>query len=157
APLALLLGVAIVGLVIGIQRADLASIFHIENFDLARSSHYVAMGTALLLPALAVAANAIVHRWRQAAPLVLLPFLVGVPANVDAFSSAATLPLSTPAFYEWQRAFVTGVADSPVAKAVPRDVHPYPNELATANLDVGFIRTAKKLGRLPDSMPRPRA
>lgn len=47
------------------------------------------------------------------------------------------------------RRVVLAVPASSVARAVPGDVHPNPNELTTANVTVGFLLQAAEDGRIP--------
>src|SRR5207237_4258388 len=76
APGALLVGAVVFLLFGGVGRASLL------GPEFARASRYLHVVTALALPALAVAANAVARRWRILAPLVLLVLLIGVPGNV---------------------------------------------------------------------------
>lgn len=145
APIALLVGGIALSALVGTQRADLAQAF---GLDLARSSRYMAMATVMTLPALAVAAAAVIRRWRVAAPAVLALFVIGVPANIAAFDTSGTL--FNRAAFDAQRTFVIAVADSDLARDVAGDVHPDPNELTTANLTVDFLVFARKSGKLPD-------
>lgn len=50
----------------------------------ASSGRYVHVGAALTLPALAVAADALVRRWRVVVPVVALLLVVGIPGNIEA-------------------------------------------------------------------------
>lgn len=140
------LAVAAIGLaaLIGSQRGAAAGA---SVFDAARVGRYMAMTTALVLPALGVAADAVVRRWRLTAPFVVVLLLAGVPGNVAVFDDRG--PAFTAPGFEQMRRFVVGVPASSVARAVPREVHPNPNELTMANLTVGFLLQAAKDGRLP--------
>ncbi|MBI2706130.1 MAG: hypothetical protein HYX32_12685 [Actinobacteria bacterium] len=151
-PLALMLSSVPLMVMIGLQRADLNLVFKLPT-DTSRSSRYLAMGAALLLPALGVAADAVIRRWRYATPVVMLPFLVGVPGNISALSAANSATYFNPKAYERQRAFLVGVANSPLAEEVSGDVHPNPNELMMADLDVRFILRARDEGKLPEPLP----
>lgn len=145
-PLALLVGALVLVSMVGVQRAAMSSV---QGGDLARSSRYMAIATALTLPALAVAAMAVIRRWRIAAPAVLALFLVGVPANIGAFDTSETL--FNESTMTAQRRFVTGVASSRMAREVPPDTFIDPNELTTANLTSGFLVHADKIGRVPEA------
>src|SRR5262249_23685527 len=48
---------------------------------LGASPRYIYLGAAFLLPAFAVAANAVVRRWRVAAPVMVVLLLLAVPWN----------------------------------------------------------------------------
>lgn len=142
-PLALLVGAVVLVTMIGAQRANLALLFGPE---LARSSRYMAMGTAMVLPALAVAAAAVIRRWVYTAPFVFALVLIGVPANIRAFDTRNLLygEASSAA----QEAYLAGVAASPLAREVPADTYVDPNELTTANLTTGFLVEANRTGRI---------
>jgi hypothetical protein len=116
--------------------------------DAATSSRYVAMLAAMTLPALGVAAEALIRQWRLAAPLVIGLFLVGVPGNIAAFPG--TNDTRGRAFFETQRAFFLGAAYSPVASLVPHGVHPDPGEFAGDSVTVGFLLSARADGKVPD-------
>ncbi len=142
-PAALLIGSVALTLLIATQRGG----FLVFKGEAApQSSRYVSMATALLLPALAVAANAFIERWRWTAPALLVLVLVGVPANIDAFSQPGVL--AHPAFQQGQRRFVEAIAASPLLKKVPREVYPDPWEFGTDQLTVGMVQDAKKAGRI---------
>ncbi|MGH9027414.1 MAG: hypothetical protein ACRDWD_15055, partial [Acidimicrobiia bacterium] len=53
--------------------------------EAAGSSRYVGIVAALLLPALAVAADAVARRWRLLAPVAIALLVVGIPGNIEAF------------------------------------------------------------------------
>lgn len=74
-PGALLVGAFVFLLVAGSGRAR-------GGPDLARLSQYIHLVAALSLPAIAVAADAVVRRWRLLAPAVLALMVIGVPGNV---------------------------------------------------------------------------
>ena len=57
--------------------------------DWARQSRYVSLVGAMMLPTLAVAADAFTRRWRWCFPVAIALFLVGIPANLHAATDAA--------------------------------------------------------------------
>jgi hypothetical protein len=132
----------------GVVLVALAASQRYELGDLATSSRYICMVTALTLPALGVAAGAVIQRWRLLGPVVLGLFLIGVPGNVQEFSQASGL--WSRSFYEGQRALVLGSAHSPVALEVPRDVHPSPGDFFADLVTVGFLLDARAEGKVPD-------
>lgn len=132
----------------GVLLVALAASQRYEAGNLATSSRYVSMVTALSLPALGVAAGAVIQRWRLTAPLVLGLFIVGVPGNISVFSD--TDGLSGRSYFQAQRALVLGAAHSPVAEVVPRDVHPNPGEFHADLVTVGFLLDARSDGKVPD-------
>lgn len=138
APIALIGGAVLVVGVAGSQR-------YLLGDDFARSSRYVSMATALTLPAVAVAITAIVRCWRWAAPIVVLPLVVGVPGNIAAFSDAT--PGATDR-YRAQQEFLLGSLESPFIGEVSRDVLPYPGE-GVHQVTVGFLLDARATGKIP--------
>jgi hypothetical protein len=139
-PGALLLGAALLFALVSSQRWLLGPM-------LARSPRYLDMATALVLPALAVAANAVVQRWKPYGSLVLVLVLVGVPANLQAFDEGAVKPQA----FEAERNFVLTVAHSDLAQEVRRDVYPNPHQFLSDALTVGFLRDGLEKGRIPDA------
>ncbi|MCP4381481.1 MAG: hypothetical protein GY798_08715 [Hyphomicrobiales bacterium] len=99
----------------------------------------------LLLPALAVAADAVVGRWRLAAPVVGLLLLIGVPANIRALAEKDTHGPAT-----GTRDLVLAAAYSPLLDELPDDVYPNPSQLGAADVTTGFLKRAKEAGDLPD-------
>jgi hypothetical protein len=80
APAALLVGALAFLLITGVGRA---SAF---GPDFARGGRYVHVLAALTLPALALAADALVRRWRVAVPVVAVLLVIGIPGNIEALS-----------------------------------------------------------------------
>lgn len=144
-PISLGLGALLLMTFIGSQRLALMQVYP----SAASASRYQAMVAALVLPALGVAAAELIRRQRLLAPVVVGVLLLGVPANIAAFDSNSV------DFYKRltgnSRTFVLVAAESDVAADVPEDVHPDPHELKSANLTVGFLRFARKAGKLPDA------
>ena len=75
APLGLLIGAFSLLCITGYGRAGLAS------FD--EKSRYLHLVAAMLLPALAIAADAVMRRWRVVAPVVVVVLVIGIPGNVN--------------------------------------------------------------------------
>jgi hypothetical protein len=141
-PVAMMLGALLLFVMVCSQRWGLGHQF-------ARSSRYVDIAAALILPALAVAAYAFVRRWRVAGSLVLVLFLIGVPANLSAFGADPVRARS----FEAEREFILGVAYSDLAQQVSPDVYPNPHQLQSDRVTVGFLRDALRDGKLPDLPP----
>jgi hypothetical protein len=112
--------------------------------DFARSSRYLYMTLAFALPALGVAAQAFVSRWRWSTPVVLLVLLVGVPANLTNF--LPQFPYST-AYFDGQRNLLIAAARSPLASSVPDSVQPDP--INAEGVTIGWLRRSEKAGKLP--------
>jgi hypothetical protein len=109
----------------------------------SQSSRYVYLVVALILPALAVAADALIQRWRWSTPLVVLALLAGVPANVAAFDKSDEVPGYARAAPEKYLA----LSQSALASRVPPAVQPDP--LASPDLTAGWLAQAGRHGWLP--------
>jgi hypothetical protein len=137
APLALMLGGALFFVLTGSQRAFLVR---------PDSSRYLGWTAPLILPALGVAAYAVIARWRIIAPLILALFLVGVPRSIDTLSTNARMRAD---LAQRGRSFLLAAAYSPALDEVPAGVLPDPNVFRGSVVTVGFLRAAKRAGRLP--------
>ena len=89
----------------------------------ARQSRYVSLVVAMLLPALAVAADAIATRWRWCLPLAIAVFLVGIPANLHAATRAQRILKPRDAA---TRATMQSLPYAGLARRVPRSLRPEP-------------------------------
>ena len=116
--------------------------------DWARQSRYVSLVTAMSLPALAVAADAVATRWRQCLPLAVAVFLVGIPANLHA---ATREEPGLRARDSATRRTMLSLPLAPLARRVPRSVHPEPTT-ATA-VTIGWLLDAEAHHQLAHSVP----
>jgi hypothetical protein len=109
-----------------------------------RYRHVVA---ALLLPAVAVAADAMARQWRVAAYVVLPLLLVGVPLNVHEITERDRLErteLGEPALF-------SAVVESDLLDEAPASTRPFPEGPVGENVvTVGWIRAARDAGKLPE-------
>jgi hypothetical protein len=135
APLALLAGAAVFLLIAGYGRSAFGPLF-------ARESRYVHLVAAMTLPAIAVAADAVVRRWPVALPVVLVLLLIGVPGNIAAIdpSGRDRITLGSPTF-------ILTVPRSPFAPRVPRSVHPDPG--GAEDVTIGWLLDGVRSGRVP--------
>ena len=138
-PAALLLGAPLLFGLLASQR------WHTGFVDVG-APRYLDMATAMALPALAVAANAFVQRWKPLGLLVLVLFVIGVPSNVTSFDRRTW----NSAVFKGEHDFVLGVAYSELLDEVRRDVYPNPHQFLTDAVTVGFLRDARDDGRLPE-------
>jgi hypothetical protein len=109
-----------------------------------RSSRYVHVVCVLLLPAVAVAADAVMRRWRAAVPVLVwrsLPRLVG---NVRDFSNEG--PYSGE-FLESYRKGMLAIPRVPMADQVPRDLRP--DRTLAPYVSVGWLLDGVGAGRIP--------
>jgi hypothetical protein len=137
-PIALLVGGFATFFITGIARAAAFG----PGF--ARTGRYLYLFTALALPALAVAAEAVARRWRVLAPVALVLLLVGIPGNIDALLQRRRVERSTQSEY---RRLVLTVPRLPVAHQVPRSVRP--EQRLAKPLTLGWLLDGVASGRIP--------
>lgn len=152
APAAALLVCALLFLVMaGSQR----QVFHQFNLSSARFPRYLHIFVAMVLPAIAIAADAIVRRWRSLAPVVVVPLVIGIPGNIDAFAHPTTALQTTRSENGYRRSLLSLVS-VPVAHSVPRSLPtdsmrdifaPWP---PPADVTIGWLLDQQAAGRLPD-------
>ena len=121
----------------------------IMGVEYARSGRYIHLGTALTLPALAVAADAIARRWRLLTPAVVWLLMIGIPWNVNQFNDAFLLEK----FMRRQEQVVIGAAYSPKAAEVPDWVELDRGISTGGYLTMGWLRSAKQAGKIPAPDP----
>ncbi len=113
--------------------------------DVGSSSRYVHLVAAFTLPALAVAFDALARRWRFGVPVASVVLLVGVPHGIGEFN---TVPPFDRAYFDGRRELIAALARSPYLDEVPRSTRPDP--LWSGDLDAGWLRDARRDGKLPD-------
>jgi len=112
----------------------------------ARSSRYVHVDALFVLPALAVAADAVARRWRVALPLVAGLLLLPIPWNISYFDSERTF--FNTRYFRHKRHFVEGIAWSSVAERVPRSQRPMRDILGGEGPSVGWLLDARRDGKI---------
>lgn len=96
--------------------------------EFARSGRYQHVVAALTLPAVAVAADALVRRWRVAVPIVAVLLVIGIPGNVEALADYPVPPHEAPGWVHVRRTVVqserVGVATEcePLRAPIVRDL-----------------------------------
>ncbi len=110
----------------------------------SQTSRYVDVTAALCMPAIAVAADAFVRRWKVLLPIVLLVFVAGVPGNIRALRLHGFVDQGAPVY-------ILTYPRLPVAKEVPANT-PVDSFLAP-QLTIGWLRDGVASGRVP---PPPR-
>ncbi|MDP1807198.1 MAG: hypothetical protein Q8K72_18625, partial [Acidimicrobiales bacterium] len=105
----------------------------------ATESRYLYLIAALILPCLAVAADAIATRWRQATPVVVCLLLVGTPGNIAAADDRQPELLGP-------RRLVLAMAGSPALAAVDADQAFLDPFLSPLNVD--FLQRGVDSGRI---------
>jgi hypothetical protein len=111
--------------------------------------HYLDVLAALVLPGIAVAADAIARRWRILLPAMLALFLIGIPGNLQKLGN----PVKYQAF-NYQAPTQTAIRNAllaipalPIANSLPRSSQPYP--LYFSGVTYGWLLDQKRVGRLP--------
>jgi hypothetical protein len=107
------------------------------------ASRYIHLCAAFLLPALAVAIDALVRRWPVVTPVMILLLLVGVPGNVHRFGR---LDFFTEEFFDHQSQVWTGLAHSPRSPAP--SAHPDFSQASTVTM--GWLQDAAADGKVPE-------
>ncbi|MGH8983136.1 MAG: hypothetical protein ACRDY6_04595, partial [Acidimicrobiia bacterium] len=138
APLALLVGAIVFLVIAGAGRAA----FFGPSF--ARAGRYVHLVAALSLPALALAADALVRRWRLLVPPVLLLLLAGIPGNLEYLAQREQREPHLLGDSSLMLAF----PHVPGADNVPRDLVPLPEN--ARQVTIGWLRDGVSSGRVPD-------
>jgi hypothetical protein len=121
--------------------------------DFVRASRYLHVVAALSLPAVAVAADAIVRRWRTLTPMMVVLLLVGVPGNVRVLVDLDRKgDVSDRAvFHRFYRRTLLAAPRVPVASEVPAWVQLEPT--FARGVTIGWLRHGLASGRLPDVRP----
>jgi hypothetical protein len=109
----------------------------------AASSRYLHVVAALLLPALAVAADTIARARRPLVLVVLALLLMGVPGNI----SKIARNLGPSARYREQQRVIGALPRLKLASSTPRALHPAPS--FAAEVTVGWLLDGARAGRVP--------
>ena len=107
----------------------------------SQSLHLLAV---LLVPVIAVGAEALAERWRGAVVVAVVLLLAPLPFNARGFRGGRT----TPAYFEDSRTSILGTAANPLSPGVVGDLHPAWWELQMGwETNVGFLLDAADDGR----------
>ena len=148
APLALLAGGLVFLIVTGVLRSGQGALLFLitgTGPERARDSRYVYIVAALLLPALAMGADALIRlRWQFAIPIVAL-LLVGLPGNIHQLMSPTSFFLNS----EVTRSSILAVPKLPLADQVAGSHRLIPvDRLAAEGLTLGWL--VDSAGRIPN-------
>jgi hypothetical protein len=114
----------------------------------ATTSRYLHIYGALLMVPLAIAAEALVRRWRVLfVPLIVL-FLVGIPGNVSAFVHDQRRLADASNQY---REAILWMAKLPEARQLPAATQPEP--VYAAKLTMGWLLASARQGKVPPPDP----
>jgi len=121
-----------------------------------RSTRYVHVVGALLLPVIAVAADAVMRRWRMSVPILLVALTASLVGNIRDFSNER---LHSGKFLEsYRRMMLTTMPRVPLADEVPRNLRP--DRGLAPFVSVGWLRDGVEAGQIPppdDVTPEERA
>jgi hypothetical protein len=137
APLALLSGTVVFLVIAASGRAA-------RGQGYAGISRYVSVVAAMLLPALAVAAGALVTRWRWLLPAMMALFLIGIPQNLHAAARAQRARIGLDANV---RQILESLPRHPLARQVPRSLRP--ESLDAWRVTIGWLLDGVEQGRIP--------
>jgi hypothetical protein len=137
APLALAAGAVLFLVMTAAGRSEFGTTY-------AREGRYIHVVSAMMLPALTVAADAFVRRWRRLLPIAIALFVAGVPANMVAAIRAQN---DLKPFYANTRQMVLSIPRNPLARQVPRSLRPEP--IFSPQLTVGWLLDEYAHNRLP--------
>jgi hypothetical protein len=137
APLGLMVGAFSLLCITGYGRAGLSS--------LDEKSRYLHLVAAMLLPALAVAADAIMRRWRVLAPVVIVLLVIGIPGNVNVIVNYMHTPFVTNQL-EYRRMMLS-LPRVAGAQDVPRDL--IPDQERAHFVTIGWLLDGVRSGRIP--------
>lgn len=112
--------------------------------EVGGSSRYVHLAAALILPALAVAIDALTDRWPVAAVAAAVLLVSVIPHNIDRFENN---DLFTEGYFDRQERLLVSLANSPFADVVPAETRPDP---VWTPVSIGWITDLRDAGDLPD-------
>ena len=138
APGAMLAGAVVFLLVSGVGRAaSFGTVF-------AREGRYLHIVGALVLPAVAVAANALIQQWRVLWPAVILLLIAGIPGNIQDLADQNI---------KFSR-LVVALPSASRASEVPRAARPVLGD--TSQITMGWLRDGVAAGRIPEQRLEPK-
>jgi hypothetical protein len=137
APAALLVGAVVFLAVAGFGRVPFF------GAEYGRSNRYLYVACALCLPAIAVAADAVLRRWRTVGVVAVALLVVGIPGNADLIVHYET---------EWAccrgpKDLILALPQVPFAHMVPRRLQPIPD--AASGVTIGWLLSGVRAGRIP--------
>ncbi len=166
APIALLAGALVFLIVTGTARAGQGGLLVLVNGtgpERARDSRYVYLVAAMTLPALVLAADALIRRWRLLAIPIVGLLLVGLPGNVRVLATCTRLPgtpscspASLPPFGNAavSRQQILAIPHLPLAEQLRGSSTPVPiARLVPEGLTFGWLLGADAAGKLPGPGP----
>jgi hypothetical protein len=138
-PWALLAGAVLFMTVVGLGRSGAL------GAEFSKPSRYVHLLGAMMLPAIAVGAQAIAARWRVALPVLALLLVFGIPGNMVEIAKVDTI---NEALLKGQPGLIRTLPTVDVAAEVPGRTQPDQNILL--GVTIRWLRAAHRSGRIPD-------
>jgi len=132
APFALLVGAVVYLVITAFGRAGLPGATH--------RSRYLDLTLAMLLPALGIAADAVVRRWRTTAVAVFAILLIGIPGNVRVIAAYTHNQQTKTALFRETVFLLPRLGDS---RLVPKSTEPL------APFTIGWLLDGAASGRIP--------
>jgi len=136
-PLGLLVGALALLLITGFGRAGLSTF--------QEKSRYLHLDAAMTLPALGVAADAVMRRFRSFTVVVVAVLVVGIPGNLNVISNYMTRPIVTHQVAYKQ--MMLSLPYVPAAKQVPSAVKP--EQQLAHFVTIGWLLSGAASGRIP--------
>jgi hypothetical protein len=140
-PAALLVGALSLLCITGFGRAGLSSF--------TEKSRYLHLVAAMVLPAIGVAADALMRRSRLLAIGIVAVLVVGIPSNINVIVDYMHRPIVTAQTPYKQ--MMLSLPRVPVATQVPRDVKP--DQFLAHFVTIGWLLGGARSGRIPQPAP----
>jgi len=166
APIALLAGSAVFLIVTGVARAGQGGLLALATGtgpDRARDSRYVYLVAAMVLPALALGADALVRRWRQLTIPVVALLAVGLPGNIHELATCVAVkgtgtcsPSALPPFANAAvtRKQILAIPQLPFSEQLRDSKVPVPiARLVPEGLTFGWLLDGAASGKIPGTGP----
>ena len=135
-----------VGLIIGgLSLLCITGYGRAGKHDLNENSRYLYLVFALLLPALAIAADAVMRRWRIISPAVVVLLLLGIPGNLKVIADYMDKQLVVN--QGPYRRMMLSLPRIAVAKEVPRNT--VPDREGAHSVTIGWLLDGVASGRIP--------
>ena len=114
-------------------------------------SWYVSLTVAMVLPAFAVAADALARPWRILVPVTVVVLLAGVPSNVRRVDDGQR---RMGALYARTRNTMLSLPRDPIAASAPRSLRP--EQVTARYVTIGWLLDGVRSGRIPAPPPLPK-
>jgi hypothetical protein len=110
--------------------------------DTTRVGRYVELLAAFVLPALAIAVDVLIKRWRVLVPVLAVLLFVSLWGNIDAIQQGGL-----ERFRLGNKAYVLAIEQAPLAAQLPNSTRPM--SLGGPEVTMGWLRAGVRSGRIP--------